>query len=73
MMRNMCMATFCCKCLKENLIKRSRVLWLAERLVHEFELELTWTTAHDEVTARLIKEVTLLIDVGFITCQSCCC
>jgi len=34
------------------------------------KLELTWTTAHDEVTARLIKEVTLLIDVGFITCQS---
>jgi hypothetical protein len=52
---------------ERNLIKRSRVLWLAESLVHEFEMELTWNRAHDEVTARLIKEGTLLI---FITCQS---
>lgn len=48
---------------ERNLIKRSRVLWLAESLVHELELELKWNRAYDEVTARLIKEVTLLIGV----------
>lgn len=46
---------------ERNLIKRPRLLWLAESLVHE--LELTCNRAHDEVTARLIKEVTLLIGV----------